>query len=37
MLSLFCVFVCVLAQLTNSAVHPVAIMLRKRRIVDFID
>jgi hypothetical protein len=29
--------VCVLAQLINSAVHPVAILLRKRRVVDFID
>jgi hypothetical protein len=37
MLSLFCVVVWVLAQLINSAVHPVAILLRKRRVVDFID
>ena len=37
MLSLFCVVVCVLAQLINSAVHPTAILLRKRRVVDFID
>ena len=37
MLSLFCVVVCVLAQLINSAVHPPAILLRKRRVVDFID
>ena len=37
MFSLFCVVVCVLAQLINSAVHPVAILLRKRRVVDFID
>ena len=37
MLSLFCVLVCVLAQLINSAVHPVAILLRKRRVVGFID
>ena len=37
MLSLFCVVVCVLAQLINSAVHPVAILLRKRRVVGFID
>jgi hypothetical protein len=37
MLSLFCVVVCVLAQLTNSAVHPAAILLRKRRVVGFID
>ena len=29
--------VCVLAQLINSAVHPAAIMLRKRRVVDFIE
>ena len=37
MLSLFCVVVCVLAQLINGAVHPAAILLRKRRVVDFID
>src|SRR5205823_11223954 len=37
MLSLFFVVVCVLAQLINSAVHPAAILLRKRRVVDFID
>ena len=37
MLSLFCVVVCVLAQLNNSAAHPAAIMLRKRRVVGFID
>ena len=37
MFSLFCVVVCVLAQLINSAVHPAAILLRKRRVVDFID
>ena len=37
MFSLFCVVVCVLAQLINSAVHPVAILLRKRCVVDFID
>ena len=37
MLSLFCVVVCVLAQLINSAVHPAAILLRIRRVVDFID
>ena len=37
MLSLCCVVVCVLAQLINSAVHPAAILLRKRRVVDFID
>jgi hypothetical protein len=37
MLSLFCVVVCVPAQLINSAVHPAAILLRKRRVVGFID
>src|SRR5438132_8505916 len=37
MLSLFCVVVCVLAQLINSAVHPAAILLRKRRVVGFIN
>src|SRR3954465_13460993 len=37
MLSLFCVVVCVLAQLINSAVHPAAILLRKIRVVGFID
>ena len=37
MLSLFCVVVCVLAQLINSAVHTAAILLRKRGVVDFID
>ena len=37
MFSLFCVVVCVLAQLINSAVHPAAIPLRKRRVVGFID
>jgi hypothetical protein len=37
MFSLFCVAVCVLAQLINSAVQPVTILLRKRRVVDFID
>jgi len=36
MLSLFCVVVCVPAQLINSAVHPAAILLRKRRVVGFI-
>src|SRR5262245_29318054 len=36
MLSLFCV-VCVLAQLIIRAVHPGATMLRKRRVVDFIE
>jgi len=29
--------VCVLAQLTNSAVHPAAMLLRRRRVVGFID
>src|SRR5262249_12690360 len=37
MVSLFCVLLCVLAQLTNSAVHPTAILLRKRCVVGFID
>ena len=37
MFSLFCVVVCVLAQLINSAVHPAAILLKKRRVVVFID
>ena len=37
MLSLFCVLVCVLAQLTNTAAHPAAILLRKRGVIDFID
>src|SRR5436190_9272876 len=37
MLSLCCVVVCVLAQLIHSAVHPAAILVRKRRVVDFID
>jgi hypothetical protein len=37
MLSLFCVLVCVLAQLTNSAVHPAATLLKKRCVVGFID
>jgi hypothetical protein len=37
MLSLSCVVVCVLAQLTNSAAQPAAILLRKRRVVDFTD
>ena len=37
MLSLFCDMVCVLAQLINRAVHPAAILLRKRRVVGFID
>jgi len=36
MLSLFCVVVCVLAQLINSAVHPAPIPLRKVRVVNFI-
>jgi len=37
MLSLFCVVVCVLAQRINSAAHPAAIMLKKIRVVGFID
>jgi len=37
MLSLFCVVVCVLAQLINSAVHPAAMLLRNRCVVGFID
>ena len=37
MLSLFCVLVCVPAQLIKSAVHPKVILLRKRRVVGFID
>ena len=37
MLSLFCVVVCVLAQLTNSAANPAAMLLRKKRVVGFID
>ena len=37
MLSLFCVVVCVLAQLINTAAQPAAILLRKRRVVGFID
>ena len=37
MLSLFCVVVCVLAQLINSAAQPAAIFLMKRRVVDFIN
>src|SRR6476660_9098831 len=37
MFSLFCVVLCVLAQLINNAVHPAAILLRKRRVVGFID
>jgi len=37
MFSLFCVVVCVLAQLIKRAVHPAAILLRKRRVVGFID
>src|SRR5215467_8340311 len=37
MLSLFCVLLCVLAQLTNSAAHPTAILLRKKRVVGFMD
>ena len=37
MLSLFCEMLCVLAQLTNNAAQPMAILLRKRRVVGFID
>ena len=37
MLSLFCVVVCVLAQLISNAAQPAAILLRKRRFVGFID
>jgi hypothetical protein len=37
MLSLFCVLVWVLAQLINSAVHPVAMLLRKKRVIGFIE
>jgi hypothetical protein len=37
MFSLFCVVLCVLAQLISSVVHPAAIMLRKIRVVGFID
>jgi len=37
MLSLFCVVLCVLAQMINSVAQPAAILLRKRRVVDFID
>src|SRR4030095_8160960 len=37
MLSLFCVVVCVLAQLINSAAQPALILLRKKRVVCFID
>jgi hypothetical protein len=37
MLSLFWVVVAVLAQLTNSAAQPAAVLLRKRRAVGFID
>ena len=37
MLSLFCVVVCVPAQLINSAVHPAAMLLKKRCVVGFID
>ena len=36
MLSLFCVLVSVLAQLTNIAAQPAAILLRKKRVVGFI-
>ena len=37
MLSLFCDMLCVLAQLANSAAQAAAILLRKRRVVGFID
>ena len=37
MLSLFCVVLCVLAQLIKTAVHPAAILLRKIRVVGFIE
>jgi hypothetical protein len=37
MLSLFWVVVAVLAQLTNSAAQPAAVLVRKRRAVGFID
>jgi len=37
MFSLFCVVVCVLAQLIKRAVHPAAILLRKRSVVGFIE
>ena len=37
MLSLFCDMVPVLAQLTNSAAHAEAILMRKRRVVGFMD
>src|ERR1700748_2346413 len=37
MLSLFCEIVCVLAQLSNSAVHPAAIIVRKISVFGFID
>src|SRR5262249_40458908 len=36
MLSLFCEVLCVLAQLTNNAAQPAAILLRKRCVVGFI-
>ena len=36
MLSLFCVLVCVLAQLINSAVHAAVIATRKKCLSDFI-
>jgi hypothetical protein len=37
MLSLFCVVLCVVAQATISAAQPAAILLKKRRVVGFID
>src|SRR4029077_12733201 len=36
MLSLFCVWVCVVAQPNINAAHPAAILLRKIRLVGFI-
>ena len=36
MLSLFCDMLCVLAQPTNDAAHPTAILVRKKRVVGFI-
>jgi len=36
MLSLFCVLLCVVAQLTNSAVHAAAILQRRIRLNGFI-
>ena len=36
MLSLFCVPVCVLAQLSNNTVHPTVIVASKKCLNDFI-